>query len=36
MVGEEQMRPEFPRNFPTALKVLVEACWDQTPTSRPR
>jgi hypothetical protein len=36
MVGEEQMRPEFPRNFPTALKLLVEACWDQTPTSRPR
>jgi serine/threonine protein kinase len=35
MVGEDQLRPVIPVNFPAALRLLVEACWAEEPVSRP-
>jgi hypothetical protein len=35
MVGEQNLRPAFPSNFPVPLQLLVEACWTDKPASRP-
>jgi serine/threonine protein kinase len=34
MVGKNQM-PDFSANFPALLRLLVEACWAETPAARP-